>query len=84
MDSLVSIAQIDMIEESKTFVFSRGTSTHTGIFYISGTGVNNHTLPYSTTISHFLIAKSDHIKMPVCVLVPLEKTKVLLSSIISI
>jgi hypothetical protein len=62
MDSLVSIAQIDMIEESKTFIFSRGTSTHTGIFDISGTGVNNHTLPYSTTISHFLIAKSDHIK----------------------
>ena len=62
MNSLVSIARIDMIEESKTFVLSRGTSTHTGFFDVSRIGVNNHTLPYSTTISHFMIVRHHHIE----------------------
>ena len=58
MNSFVSIARIDMIEESKTFVFMRRKSTHTN--------------------------EVVKLKMPVCVLVLLMKTKVLLSSIMSI
>jgi hypothetical protein len=47
-----------MIEESKTFVFTRGTSMHTGIFSITGTWINNHTFPYIIRISHHSIERS--------------------------
>ena len=58
MNSLVSIAWIDMIEESKTFIFIRGTSTHTSIFSMSGTWIDNNTLSYIIRISYCTIERS--------------------------
>ena len=73
MNSLVSIAQIDMIEECKTFILMRGTSTHTGIFSITGTWINNYTFPYIIRISHFSIERSHDIEnADVCACSPHE------------
>jgi hypothetical protein len=58
MNSLVSIAWIYIIEESKTFIFTRGTSTYISIFNITGIWINNHTFPYIIRISHCSIERS--------------------------
>jgi hypothetical protein len=58
MNSLVSIAQIYIFEESTTFIFTRRTSTHTGIFNITGIWINNCTFPYIIRISHCSIERS--------------------------
>jgi hypothetical protein len=62
MNSSVSIARIYIFEEGKTFIFMRRTSTHTGVFNMSGTWVSNHTFPYIIRISHYSIEKSHDIE----------------------
>jgi hypothetical protein len=73
MNSLVSIAWIDMIEESKSFIFTRRTGTHTGIFTMCRSWVNNLTFPYVVRISHFSIERSHDIENAgVCACSPRE------------
>ena len=50
MNSLVSIAWIDLMGESKTFIFMRGISTHTGI---------SSDEEFATMLQHVSKAKND-------------------------